>query len=427
MKSNAEFLNAVLAKYEKRRIERRRRTVLLSSTASALVLVLVAVLGMGRFLPNREGTGIQQPVIPPQSDVQPQSPRIVTASRDGYTAGQMDAGEIEPDGLYLDPALERAMDDPANEGALFRVVVSTNHDISCFEKYVGVEHEHHWRETVQSKVDQMNAVGISCEIARDMTYGFYVTGTKEQIESINEQPLCMEYYAWLALPARLDGYSEVYTDTAVGWMQVARETDVFEVCIVSAWDEATEKHWLTGELFNAHRIDAKKGEELWRSGQMENALLAIGERYEAKDYRLSADSDRMYASIYGTVTREQLLAMSDDPEIRCVWVKGLRDMVDLIEFEGGMTYEEIEQEALRRMDPEKRELVLQVLYECDDPAAYADLEEELNVAIEQYLFHKREVVKEQKARGEALREQYRKEHGLPPKEESVQYFYSIDA
>lgn len=123
---------------------------------------------------------------------------------------------------------------------------------------------------------------------------------------------------------------------------------------------------------------------------------------------------RKHRNIVPLEYEEQLASPTVSPEERLIFKEQLEQVLGLPEK--------------YRMDPEQREFVIKVLFECNEPpSAYADLKEELNVAIEQYLFHKLEVFKEEKARGEALREQYRKEHGLPPKEESVQYFYSIDA
>ena len=333
MKSNAEFLSAVLAKYEKRRIERRRRTVFLSGTVS--VLVLAAVLGMGRFWVSRDGASVKQPVAPSQSDIQPSAPRIVTASRDEYTAGQMEEGVMQLGELHLDSVLKRAMNDPENEGALFRIIVYVTHWSTCCEEFSNMDLEDHLYTVIQDKVNLLNAEGVSSEIARNITYGFYVTGTKQQIELISAESPNMGYYARLALPKRPEGYSEVYSNELAACLEMADDDDVFEVFITSAWDSVSNSDVYTRELFNAGRLDKVCQKELLHCGKMKEALLAIGERYNAEvlnvhvfffdsgivqleERREYTEEEHLIATLHCVITKEQLLKMSDDPEIRYI-------------------------------------------------------------------------------------------------------------
>jgi len=252
------------------------------------------------------------------------------------------AFSIQNGEIFYDSELSLARQDTAKVDSQFRVLVEMNWAPESSKQ-----------ETYENLLEKLHDCGVRVESYTGKG-SFFAQGTKEQLESMVTLEPNRGYYLWLAPPWRPEGYSSVYSDVMAAWLEEAEDTDKVWAYIYPSWDmysyrflfDSSAKTISASGLENEDRLFTQEQlRDLLNSGQIRDRMQAIGERYRGEHIGIqcqipsapegypyngvftaeqtipqaSADTKiTIHAFISCVVTKEELLKMADDPEIRCV-------------------------------------------------------------------------------------------------------------
>ncbi len=303
-------------------------------TMSILLVVLLLLLPIGCTV-DGEGTNTTTTT----TDVT--AVKLVTMDIEDWGVWDMDLlPEKTPGIMNIEPRLSAAFEDPNNEGANFRVLVYLRW-IDSYDK-----------EKHLALINTLRSLGMPVESSGGISFGesftpynsFYTQGTKEQIEALSSLEPSIEYVLWLAPAPRPQGYSAVYGDELAVCLETLEEGRTVGIEMITALD--TTAAILNGtEFINGDRLLTEDINGILQAGEsgeeiVKNRVAAIFERYGVEEpleqnvflwKRHDATAPKtdngqghpcidkgIHARAVFVTTKEHILAMANDPEIRFV-------------------------------------------------------------------------------------------------------------
>lgn len=324
MRDEQEFIRYVFERYDafRRRRAKRRRWMAVSS--GVVLLLMITVIGGTAYLRSRD-----VPVAFPFR-VQPKIVTVTTQTK--QNSGNNSSGL---DDVNLMPRLKEVLANPGNEDAVFRVLVWIIGSAEIPTDFV------------RQKMELLTAAGMHCE-SDVFLLGegrFYILGTKAQIESLVEMDMGPYCRVDLALPGRPEGYSEVCDDNLAAYLELLEDGERVCVNLITAWDNSYTKMYRDPEIGfeNEHRLFTEEIDALLQTDP-EEVQAILNERIDAICRRYGVEVPGIYdrqagigyrviesdqfpkgelvpervraAALSLEMTKEQALAMAEDPEVR---------------------------------------------------------------------------------------------------------------
>lgn len=239
---------------------------------SLILVVLLLLLPIGCTVEDETGTSTTTTGTPTTTTtLAANQAKLVTLDFEKYSREYYarDAFALEKGKVYYNMWLGNALNDPANAGCQFRVCVEVGYPTDP--------------DAMEALVEKMRSDGMRVEVSS--SGWFYAQGTKEQLASMATWEPNYGYYLWLAPPWRPDGYSEVYSDVMAAWLDEMSAENKVWVRVSPALND----------------VDLK----------------VIGERYRGENISVRS-SPEINANLSCDLTKEEILKMAADPEIRYV-------------------------------------------------------------------------------------------------------------
>lgn len=233
IKTAQEFCESVYHKYTlalEQQQARQRRCYMIAQRSAAAAAAVTLVVGASVVAFRQKGDKLPSaPSASLSSSETPAEPVLISLQTVGLSGNSGELLQEPPPGEILyNPTLSDLIKDPETAGALFRISV----DIYPSGNVLLSE------EQLSAITAQWEEMGFTVEEpSQDVSGNCIVTVPKEQIWRLPGDDFGV--YARLAPAPRAEGYDRRLGDLAVTWAETAGEEDTVFVSVYTVWDSGT--------------------------------------------------------------------------------------------------------------------------------------------------------------------------------------------